>query len=435
MATLYVDTGGATTNSGSTDSNSASLSGSAATNADEVISLDGSPDLSGIITSGSTQSSIYLAQATNANKKIFWITAFDNVLKTVTIDVVPSGIVSSGWAIGGRFYLGGTGSPANASIEGSVRPGDTVIFNNSPSAQAASIWIFRLSGTEAAGRAIIQGKTGVRPVFNTTNTSACITFAAAITNYRIENIEVNQDGASGSGIGCGTGVSLMNIKVSDTGGVGALLGANCKIIASEISGTGSDGIQNGSGSASVFGNYVHDVSQSGIEVPTNTDIAILFNIFDTCAARGIYISYSLAVASQLATIANNTIYGCGDSGLEVVDASVNGVLYNNIFQDNGDAAGEYNVEWVGGTAEFFTIHGNNCFYKSSNNLLNITANSTEITTDPLFISPASGNFTLSKQSPCKGTGFPGTLLGGSIGYLDMGAIQLAPTGIPYIIGG
>jgi len=69
------------------------------------------------------------------------------------------------------------------------------------------------------------------------------------------------------------------------------------------------------------------------------------------------------------------------------------------------------------------FHGYNCFYKSSNNLSGLTVNGTETTSDPLLTDPANADFTLSSSSPCKATGFPGQFLGGSLGYLDMGAVQ------------
>jgi len=75
MGTIYVDTGGAATNSGSTDQNTANLSGTGdATVSGSVVQLTAGTDLSGVVTTaGATQSSIYLAQATNTNQKIFWI--------------------------------------------------------------------------------------------------------------------------------------------------------------------------------------------------------------------------------------------------------------------------------------------------------------------------------------------------------------------------
>lgn len=163
-------------------------------------------------------------------------------------------------------------------------------------------------------------------------------------------------------------------------------------------------------------------------------IKIAVNIIDTCGGRGIYYS-SASVSGNpdcSSHIIGNTVYGCGNSGLEVADADQPVDLYNNIFQDNGNAAGEYNVEWAAGAAEYISVHGYNCFYHQGGgggaNLSGLTANSTEATGDPLFTNPGSGDFSLGSSSPCKATGFPGQFLGGNLGYLDMGAVQRQESG-------
>ena len=58
----------------------------------------------------------------------------------------------------------------------------------------------------------------------------------------------------------------------------------------------------------------------------------------------------------------------------------------------------------------------------------------DLTSDPLLVDPANGDFRLKAGSPCKATGFPGQFLGGSLGYLDMGAVQMRGFPAP-IFGG
>lgn len=429
MGTLYIDTGGSTTNSGSTDSNSASLTGTNATVATATITLDGSPDLSGLITTGTGQSSIHISQATNANRKIFWINAFDNGAKTVTVDVAVTGVTGSNWSIGGRHVL------TNASIEGALRAGDTVIFNNSPAAAAATMWTFRNAGTSASGMAKIMGKAGVRPVLNTTNTSNCVD-TNSLFNVAIENLEIDQDGATGVGILMNGSMGVVeNVKVVDAGGFGIeILASSCKVIKSEISGTGDSGVRAGTGSAApvLFGNYIHDVTTEGFRDTVATSSGqffCLFNIIDTCGDRGIYQSGSVAGGVTFSTIImNNTIYGCGNSGVEFLDGDCScGIFMNNILMDNGNAAGEFNYEHAAGNAEGVGVHEYNIFSKSSNNVQNLTIGSSELTSDPLFNNAASGDFSLSSSSPAKAAGYPGVFLGGSTGYLDIGAVQRQET--------
>ena len=423
MATFYIDTGGNASNSGTSDNNSPDFSGSAASVAGSVVTLDGSPDLSGVSTSGPTQAAIHITDATNSNQKIFKITTVDNVLKTVTVSVAPTGVTSSAWRIGGRHVL------TRASIEGTTGPGDTVIFNNSPAAAAAVIWTFRTAGDSVTGPVTIKGKTGVRPVFNTTDTNNCV--ASAVAYSRIENIEIDQDGATGHGINTtGSNCVCLNIKVSDAGGNGVTTtGAGSVVIGCEISGCGADGINYNGSQGTFIGNYIHDVTGDGIELSGTTPRGqILNNIIDTCAARGIYLSGSVSTGGLPSVIYGNTVYGCGNSGLEITDADNYVVLLNNIFQDNGNAAGEYNVEWVAGSHEASgSLHYNNIFYHQGGgggaNLLGLTVNSTEAITDPLFTDPSNGDFTLQTLSPARATGYPGIFVGGSTSYLDIGAVQ------------
>lgn len=431
MGALYIDTGGAATNSGSRDANSAALTGTAATVSASVVTLDGSPDLSGVTTSGANQDTIYLNDATNANRKIFWITAVDNVMKTVTVDVAPTGVVSSAWAIGGR-YAAPAGNGLNL-IDGALRAGDIVTLNNSPATATVDWLTARADGTSAAGFIKLKGATGSRPVITISNTTQV--FEGVDKDlWWLENIEAVQQGASGNVLTLiGAGTVIYNVKVSDGGGIGMNPDeANVRIIGNEITGVGGDGI-NTNISVSINGNYIHDLTGDGYEnTATNPQhILILNNIFDTCGGRGILDSGAASTTLQLINILGNTIYGCGNTGIEITDADRQVTLMNNICSENGNAAGEYNVEWVAGTAEANSFHAWNVFYHSGGgggaNLSGLTVNaqvaSSEFTTDPAFTNAAGGDFSIGSTSPAKAAGFPGQFLGGSLGYLDIGAVQ------------
>jgi len=439
VGTLYIDTGGATTNSGSTDQNAANLSGTNATVAGSVVTLDGSPDLSGLITSGATQSSIYLAQATNTNRKIFWVTAFDNALKTVTVDVAPTGITGSNWTIGGRFHLGATASPANASIEGALRAGDVAIFNNSPAPQAATIWTFRNAGNSTGGFAKITGKAGVRPVLNTTNTSNCVSTNVALS--WIENFEIDQDGASGNGVNLGSsavGAVLFNLKVVDAGSIGInVLNGGHRVIGCSVSGVGAEAVAQTSGIPNVtYGNYLRNgAGTNGITISGSNPLQfIVDNVIAAMVGRGIQVT---STGGLLCGVYRNTIYGCGNSGLEVTDAGTPMTVMNNIFMNNGNAAGESNVEWVAGTGERESFHGWGIFNNQSgadppiNFTLNSQVPASELTSDPLFVNAGAGNFALQAGSSALNAGSPGRFLGSlSTGYSALGAYQPVGVGAP-----
>lgn len=435
MGTLYIDTGGSATNSGSTDTNSATVSGAAATIAGSVVTLDGSPDLSATVTSGATQSSIYIADATNTNQKIFWITAFDDTLNTVTVSVAPTGVTSSAWAIGGRHVW------TQASFKGGLRAGDEVIVNNAPAA-AGAIWFSpTVAGSSAAGRIKVRGKTGVRPLVNVTNTARVIDIASLNPSlYHFENLELDQDGASGDVIGNSAGASgqnlFLNIKISDGGGHGINKGTNGQgdfLVGCEIFGTLGSAVNLQSGAVIyTFGSNLHDNGADGLTIAGTAQARCQTTIFDSNTGRGILDSSAMSAnAGLFGELIGCTIYGNGNSGLEVTDTDMAWVILSSIFSENGNAAGRYNVEVLAGSAEQTGFHYNNIFYHSGGgggaNLSALTTNSTEFTTDPLFTNPSGSDFSLGQASPAISTGFPSSYLGANTNYLDIGAVQRQPT--------
>ncbi len=428
MGTLYIDTGGTATNSGTSDNNAADLSGSACSVAGSVVTLDGSPSLAGLSTSGANQAAINITGATNSNQTIFWITAVDDVLKTVTVSVAPTGVTTNAWKIGGRFLW-----TANR-VESAIRAGELVVVNNSPASVSASWLTERTGGSSAAGPITVKGKAGVRPVITCTNTSTIISGSQAM--WYFSNLELIQQGASGTVVAADGNYSFFhNFKISDGGGIGINGGDWTKVTASEIAGVGGIAVAcTNTINSVILGDYIHDNASDGIKMtsPANGASHIIQScILDTMAGKGMHLSGAFTTQSNCLSCTGNSIYGCGDSGLEIADADAVVLLFNNIFSENGNAAGEYNVEWVAGAAETFGMHAWNVFYHSGGgggaNLLNLTVNAqvanSEFTTDPLFTNAAGGDFSIGSTSPAKATGYPGAFLGGATGYLDIGAVQ------------
>ena len=433
--TLYISTTGAATNSGSRDEDVAHLSGSAAyalTSSTNILHLDGTPDLSAVVTSGATQDTVYFSTAENSNQLIFWITAVDDTADTLTLSqsITQTTSMSSGtWTIGGRHVL------SNAAIEGTPRAGDTVQFNNSPAAQAATVWTFRTAGTSAGGNVKVVGKSGTRPVLTVTGTNNGV--ASAVAYSWLENVEIVQQGASGVAVAfSGANGVVMNVKASDSGGASiSVSGSNSAVIGCELSGSGDNGISCGASSPVMVAYcYIHDNAARGINVTLTSGMTtLLYNIFDSNVGRGISLApSSVAAGVAYAIIIGNTVYGNNQDGLLATDGGGTGndyyvSLYNNIFKDNGDAGTEYNINWSAGNFNLTSFGDYNIFNISGGlgggNLNGYTANTNDLTTDPLFGSAATGDFSLQTTSPAKASGYPGVFLGGSTGYLDRGAVQ------------
>lgn len=426
LPTIYVDTGGATTNSGSTDNNTATVSsassGFTAAVSGTTVTFSGNTDLSGVSADGSQ--TIYIADATNSNQKIFRITAVDDGANTVTVDTAPTGtIAASAWAIGGRFVW------TKSAITAAVKAGWTVQFNNSPAAASgASLIDISNDGNSTNGPIRWIGKAGAKRTLS--GSGAGLIGGSGRSGHYFSNLELSNSGSNPLDFSNFSHIILDDVKVSAASN-GTTLN-NGLVINCEFSGCSSPALTiSNNGSVRYFGNYIHDNSSHGFSSESTSEgSTFVNNIFDTNAGRGYY-NQSGSSGVQVSMFWGNTVYGGGNSGFESTSGNLFGPMINNIFSENGNAAGEYNVEMTAGGD--WLIHRYNNFYHSGGggaaNLLNITAGSTEPTTDPTFTDAANADFSIGSSSPAKAAGWPGAFLGaGSTGYLDIGAVQRQEAG-------
>ena len=435
---IYLDTagnGGSTTSSGSTNTASPTVSGTGtASVTGSTVTFTGSPDLSGVSADGSQ--TIYINDATNSGQKIFRITAVDNTAKTVTVDVAPTGSITvSNWAIGGRTTL------PNANLQNSLRAGWELVLNTS---------ITNMSSSFAPGASAIGNLTDGPIIFRSGTpgtqvtlaaSSGTTTFSGTATEWVIRDIifdnTVNSQTTVNYNANTSTFVNCKFTKSSGTGNAAFSMLANnsAYFVGCEFGGgTTTDGYS-GTGGGTWIDCYFHDLSGNGLTLTSTSFTANLINcVFDTCAGRGVYSSGALAAVASNLTLVNCTIYGCGNSGLEVADADIRPTIVNCLFLNNGDAAGEYNIEMV---SERFGVRRNNVIYHSdaAKNYTGITIHSSEITSDPSLTDPANANF-----QPGSGSNALAAALSppGLSSYMDIGAIQrnvIASSGIARVIGG
>ncbi len=409
--TLYIDTGGSATNSGSSDNNSADLSGSAATVSGSVITLDGTPDLSGVATDGSA--TIRLTDATNTNQKVFKITAADDGADTVTVSVAPTGVTSSVWAIGGQFLI--SGGNFLTDINNGLAAGWEVIFNNSPAsiASGAAFIDQNTNGDTTDGFIRITGKAGAKRTLKTTDAQHIVKNNG--TYWRFENLDMQSSSNPNSVYNPGANNVAIDCSVTDGSDLYKAQNDRQFLFNCELSGGSVDGAVLGASTSRIviWGCYIHDNGARGVDIDTN-DVHLSFSIIESNTLDGV------SNNGAQTTMINNTIALNGDDGL-FATGFVN--VYNNIFYNNGSAAGEYNLD-VDGTPNF--THDYNIFFQSGSgeNLLGTSANTNDLTTDPLFTDSANGDFSVGSTSPAKAAAFPGAFPGGtSTGFLDIGAVQ------------
>ncbi len=443
MGTIYINTSGSATNSGSNTGSPLAVTVDASYAGGTTIQLSGTPDLSAVVTTaGDTQDAVFFTDATNSNRKIFWITAKDNVSspRTITADTAPTGLTAgtSTGNIGGRQL-----SPNyNPIVEAALRAGDQLFFENTPAARATTYLTTRTNGDSTSGQIVVRGPTlalGTAPTvtLNVTSTPNVIT-GGSNTAWTIQDLVLDQDGASGDAVSINAGGWLFkNVKIIDCGGSGINLnGGIANVIGCEITGCGAAGIVGNTSPAGCFsGNYIHDNTTHGISLAgtASPNHVITNNLIDSNAGKGISLAHSgVTTQGHSTVVVGNTVYGNGDSGLEIADADMNVFWTNNIFSTNTNQ----NVKWAAGTGELHGYHGYNVFYvPSGTNLTNVTANSTEITTDPLMSNPAAGDFTIPFGSPAKAAGYPGQFMGASLGYRDIGAVEQPSVHFAGVIGG
>ncbi len=151
---------------------------------------------------------------------------------------------------------------------------------------------------------------------------------------------------------------------------------------------------------SAFGNravncYAHD-SNKGILIQSNYGTYV-GNIVANNTAVGIHLATAGAGFSGT-VVHNNTIYN-STKGL-LLNYAYNAIFYNNIIANNSMSGIEMSTE------NFSNYRDYNCSFGNGDDFVRATAGANSITTDPLFMDAANGDFRLKANSPCINTGMP-----------------------------
>jgi len=422
------------------------LTGSAAsTSADGLtVTLDGSPDLSGVATDGSHV--IFLNDPTAGARNFGKIVGKDQLLYTVTVsDAFRSSATGLSWAIGGkRASIGATTSRKlfdNNSAAGDAMPGWIIEMEDGHAESLGSTGIvMRRAGDATNGAITLRGASGasVLPKITYMNNSTGIAFSSAsVARWLFEDFHVEKNATGGSHGGyafnCAGFTTLRRIKVTDVGtthfiygivGTGSTIAIGCYVENATVIGIHQ---------CNTFYCFVRNCA-TGINMVNNADIKnCIGNIIYNPTTTGI----NIANYSYNKLVLNNTVYAnTGSPNGISFDATSTGAKFDCFFFNNA----------VVGCATAFVITGTSpdnaaellaksCIF-DSNAIYNCTNQITSgyeslltntVTTDPQFSDPASGDFSVGENM--RAVGLPTFNIGYSAtrSYVDIGAAQRQET--------
>jgi hypothetical protein len=453
-----------------------------------VVTLDGSPDLSGVAIDGSHV--IYLDDATAGNRRWAAINAKDDVADTVTVEQAFAGTLSGlSWAIGGE-------------LDGLDAAAHRLLWRNNGSAgDAVGDWAFEFEAgggndyplssalqfecvadsTDKRGW-VFSGANGKAHIYGGRGTGGTgLGFDPLVqilgSNYlvRFERIKFESSGSQeiqylvGRG---GTGIILTvnecefysflsskptssynekAVSWNDSSGHKGLWISNCyfKWFWSAVpTYNGSQPYIGGGISNSYFYECVTCISMSRLHFQS-----VVNNVFDTCGDSGtsvapVIVTPHVSFGGRGSYIANNTFHNSASDDIQISPGGAkHGSIINNIsyrcgrnFINLTAAAGpslgtivDYNLVYLPTSGKFST---------NLKDDLNLWGANDPSSADPLFTDAVNGNFELKTNSPAKAAGYPSS--SESIGanvmatntFVDLGAAQRQEPqggGVPQII--
>lgn len=435
---------------------STALTGSSASTSGDglTVTLDGSPDLSGVATDGSAV--IFLNDTTAGARNFGKITAVDNGADTVTVsDAFGVSLTGKSWAIGGkRLTLNSTTSRKlfeNNSNNGDAMPGWIMEMESGFTDTITANLRFRRAGNMVDGPIILRGTYGAatKPIL-TANFNGTL-FTSGPGNYHqfwdftVKNSNATKTSSLvfGSGSG-GSNLYARRIKCADTTdyfgrfmstSVVGWCAEECEVGYCSLSGAFTiSGV-----AATIKHCYIHHLGSDAIVGATvHPELRIIGNLFNDIAGNCVQIS-GAGGNSITNIISQNTMYDVGDDAVDIqaTASSFHGMIIENNIASSVTG---YGLNFSGASVDKYdlmagaTIIRNNVFHSCSSGSVN-PANVADIaegtmTTDPSFTNAAGGDFSIGPA--LKAAGFSTLVLPATStrNYIDPGAAQRQePNGI------
>ena len=395
------------------------LSGTAASFSGSVFTLDGSPDLSGVVTDGSH----VIWVQTSTGRQFFTINAVDDGADTVTVDDAPAGTASGlTWGLGGKRKT--IDNAQSRTLWTDAKYGWIAELEDNQTITSALTWSapLLLQSSSDTIRALDQ---------STGNTAVC----NGTSTVFLRNLKLTSSGTKGTnsaGIYQAKFV-VENCILGDATNTlyNAVYNSNGTMINCEVAHCTNDALKLTSSSVALLGCSIHN--NTAIGVYSNSSKAVLFccDIYDN-GSYGIRCRASDTISINSCNIHSNdddgialNVVGATGSAISIVNSNVTGNTgYGVLFPSGQDVlfrgAIANNNFGTGATAN---ISGRS----NDDTILDIVGRN--IAVDPQFTDAGNGDFTPNGDNTAQ-AGFPQGAYGqrSSESYLDIGTQRLSSGG-------
>lgn len=360
------------------------LTGTSASFSGATVTLDGSPDLSGVATDGSH----VLFLVTSTGTQFFKITAKDDGADTVDVTPNPAG-TSTGrtWAIGGKRASIGSASSRllveqAASAVGDALAGWAIEFQSGHTETIAATLNVRVIGDTTSGPFILRGESGAgtKPILTFSNNGDCISVRNVrniIRDFTLKNTNATKTSSRAIVLNADRAV-VRGMTISDATDkfFNAIdYRANAiEIRDNDLGNCAGDAIESGTvmnfARLQIHGNRIHDNTGIGLDLNGDTVIAIIsYNVIEGNGGDGIFFSSSAGDVSRFWEITNNTINGNTGDGIEIANnLATPADIKNNQLTNNGG----YGLKFSHASATATYINGS-LIHVSHNNTYNNTS--------------------------------------------------------------
>lgn len=435
-------TGSDTTASGSQGVISAT--GTAASFSGNVVSLDGTPDLSGFVADDDI-----LWLQTDSGRQFFDLVSVVDGVSVTTVDA-PAGTASGlTWGIGGKRATFGNVDSRHVFAEGK---GQWTVETETDQTIGAEI-VVNPTNTNISGDAfVVQGATGSRKTITQTANARVFSVTGTVWNSllfrRLRLVCTDPTGTNANGVDVNgsnnRSNSLVSVEDCTFGDPAAQLnygiladGAldrwrmltvdGCTLVKCRSGGVRS--AANVNSRIEMVATIIADCGGDGLFQGGPWGAVITNSIVTNNAGRGVAVRMSNT--SEYPTIlTGNTFHGSSGNAVDVHTYHASGEIgfANNIFS-NSSAGFGIGGAMVGLVPQQIRFHKNNAYYvNSSGHVQNATLGTGEnaqIDVDPQYTDPAAGGNDLRIGENLKALGAPSDVGGGGLttSYVDIGGAQ------------